>query len=188
MTEILLFHHAQGLTAGVVSLAARFQVAGHVVHTPDLYDGQTFSDLDEGVAHARSIGFDVLVERGVRLAEDLPADLVYAGMSMGAMPAQTLAQTRPGARGLLVLHSAVSPADLGGEWPAGLPMQIHTMVDDDWGDADVARQLDEELPDAEVFLYEGDRHLFTDDSLDAYDAEAAAQVEQRALAFLERIA
>lgn len=188
MAELLLFHHAQGLTAGVASFAERLGAAGHVVHTPDLYDGRTFTDLDEGVAHARTIGFDVLVERGVALAGALPADLVYAGMSMGAMPAQSLAQARPGAKGLLVLHSAVSPADLGGEWPAGLPMQIHTMVDDDWGDADVARKLDADLPEVEVFLYEGDRHLFTDDSLDAYDADAASQVEQRALAFLERIA
>ena len=45
MAELLLFHHAQGLTAGCLSFADELRAAGHVVHAPDLYDGKTFTKL-----------------------------------------------------------------------------------------------------------------------------------------------
>lgn len=187
MTEIVLFHHAQGLTDGVRAFADDLRAAGHVVHLPDLYDGRTFSTLEEGMAYLGTLDFDAVVEQGVQSVGTLPADVVYAGMSLGVMSAQKLAQTRPGARGALLLHAAVLPRDLDGSWPTGLPLQVHTMEDDEWGDADVARELDAQLDEAEVFLYPGDRHLFTDRSLPAYDAEAAALVLQRALGFLARL-
>lgn len=187
MTEIVLFHHAQGLTEGVQAFADDLRAAGHVVHAPDLYDGHTFAELDDGMAYLRSLDFDAVVEQAVQSVADLPAQVVYAGMSLGVMPAQQLAQTRPGARGALCLHAAVLPADVGGSWPPGLPLQVHTMSDDDWGDADVARQLDAQLQEAQVFLYPGDRHLFTDRSLPAYDEQASALVLQRVLDFLTRV-
>ena len=187
MAEVLLFHHAQGLTAGVHAFAEELRASGHVVHLPDLYDGRTFDELDGGVAHARQLGFDAVLERGRRAAEDLPDELVYAGFSLGEMPAQLLTMTRPGARGALFLHSAVELSEFGGAWPSGVPLQIHTMEDDDWGDVDVARELAATVEDAELFLYPGDGHLFTDNSLPAYDQKAAAQVRQRTLAFLAAI-
>ncbi len=99
MAEVVLFHHAQGLTAGTLAFADRLRGAGHTVHLPDLYEGRVFASLDEGVAFARSVGFDVLLDRGVRFAEELPHAVVYAGISLGALPAQQLAQTRGGAAG-----------------------------------------------------------------------------------------
>ena len=101
MAEVLLFHHAQGLTAGVRSFADELRAAGHVVHTPDLYDGQTFPTIDDGVKHAKSVGFGTILDRGVAASEGLPDHLVYAGFSLGVMPAQKLAQTRRGAKGAL---------------------------------------------------------------------------------------
>jgi dienelactone hydrolase len=188
MAEILFFHHARGLTPGCHSLADRLRAAGHVVHTPDLYEGRTFDSLDDGVAHAREIGFMTVVERGRQAAEGLPERLVYAGASLGVMPAEHLAQTRPGAAGALFLHGAAALDELGdGTWPAGVPLQIHTMADDDWGDVDVARELAEQIDGAEVFLYPGDRHLFTDDSLDEFDPQTAELVVQRSLDLLARI-
>ena len=184
MAEIVLFHHAQGLTEGVRAFADALRAAGHLVHTPDLYEGRTFADLEEGVAHARSLGFETVVERGVGAAAGLPAELVYAGFSLGLMPAQTLLQTRPGARGALLLHGAVDPADLGGAWPAGVPGHIHVMEGDDWGDVEVAQQLAASVDEVELYLYPGDQHLFTDSSLPAYDAGPAGLVRQRVLAFL----
>jgi dienelactone hydrolase len=166
MAEVLLFHHAQGLTAGCLSFADDLRAAGHVVHVPDLYEGRTFTRL---------------------AAADLPRELVYAGMSLGVMPAQRLAQTRPGGRGALLLHSAVPIAEFGGAWPEGVPLQIHTMEDDDWGDVDIARDLVATVPSAELFLYPGDRHLFSDSSLPAYDQSAAALLKKRVLAFLDAI-
>ena len=188
MPEILLFHHAQGLTAGVAAFADELRDAGHVVHLPDLYEGRTFDALDEGVAHAQEVGFGVLLDRGRSAAEGLPDDLVYAGFSLGAMPAQALAQNRPGARGALLMHGCVPPGELGGPWPAGVPAQLHAMADDGQGDVDVARELAAAAPSVELFLYPGAAHLFTDRSLAAYDEAAAALVLRRVLAFLAAVA
>jgi dienelactone hydrolase len=190
VAEVLLFHHAHGLTDGVRSFADELRAAGHTVHTPDLYEGRVFDDLEDGLGYARETGFGEVVGRGVRAADDLPADLVYAGFSLGAMPAQQLAQNRPGAKGAILLHSAVPASEFGGEWPADVPLQIHLMEQDEFaleGDLDAARELDETVDRAELFLYPGDRHLFTDSSLAVYDEPAATQVKQRVLAFLDDI-
>jgi len=88
VAEILLFHHAQGLTEGCLAFADELRGAGHAVHAPDLYDGGTFDGIAEGVGHAQEIGFDTVIARGVAIAEGLPAELVYAGFSLGVLPAQ----------------------------------------------------------------------------------------------------
>jgi dienelactone hydrolase len=186
MAEVLLFHHAHGLTPGVTAFANELRAAGHTVHTPDLYDGKTFETVDEGVAHAREVGFDTILDRGVAAADGLPDELVYAGFSLGGMPAQKLAQTRPGARGALLFHSAIPPPELGGPWPDGVPLQIHFMEDDPWAEEDLpaAREIAETVDGAELFLYPGDRHLFADSSLPDYDEHCAMLLKQHALRFL----
>ena len=188
MAEILLFHHAHGLTAGVLAFADDLRAAGNTVHTPDLYGGEVFHDLEAGVAHAQQVGFGTLIERGVAAADGLPDGLVYAGFSLGVLPAQALAQNRPGARGALLFHSAVPVTEFGAAWPDGVPVQVHAMADDPWflgdGDIDAARALVAQADDAELFLYPGDQHLFADSSLPSYDAAAAALLRERVLAFL----
>ncbi|MET0932142.1 MAG: dienelactone hydrolase family protein [Mycetocola sp.] len=191
MAEILLFHHAQGLTPGVKAFAGTLTAAGHVVHLPDLYDGNTFDELDDGMNYVRKLGFDTVLERGRAAADGLPDDLVYAGFSLGGMPAQLLAQTRPGARGALLLHTAIPVSEFGESWPEGVPVQIHAMDGDpefvDSGDIDAARAIVEEADDAELFLYPGDKHLFADSSLSSYDEPAATLLTERVLAFIDRI-
>jgi dienelactone hydrolase len=186
VAELLLFHHAQGQTPGFLAFADELRSAGHTVHTPDLYEGKTFDSIDEGVGNAREIGFDTVLERGVQAAENLPSELVYAGFSLGVMPAQKLAQTRPGAKGALLFSAALPASEFGGSWPDGVPLQIHMMEDDEWAEEDLpaARELVENVDDAELFLYPGDKHLFADSSLDDYDEAAAAQLKERVLAFL----
>ena len=190
MAEVLLFHHALGLTPGIVAFADVLRGAGHTVHTPDLFEGATFGAIAEGVAHAEEMGFDVMIERGVRSADDLATDLVYAGFSLGVLPAQKLAQTRPGAAGALLFYSCV-PADYFGEWPDGVPVQIHGMDSDPIfvgeGDIDAARSLVEAVDDARLFLYPGDQHYFADSTLPSYDAEATAMLTERVLDFLAGI-
>jgi dienelactone hydrolase len=192
MTEIILFHHAQGLTDGVKAFADELRAAGHVVHVPDLYDGKTFSDLQEGVAYAKQVGFETILENGKNAAEGLPNDMVYGGFSLGVMPAQALAQTRPGAKGALLFYACFPPSEFDGSWPRSVPLQIHMMEDDefvggDGGDLDAARQIDETTENAELFLYPGDRHLFADSSLPDYDEGAATLLKQRVLSFLEKL-
>ena len=188
MAEVLLFHHAQGLTPGIVAFADELGRAGHIVHTPDLFDGRTFASLDDGVAYAGAIGFGEVIERGVQAAYGLPSGLVYAGFSLGVLPAQKLAQTRDDAHGALLFHSCVPVSEFGASWPADVPVQIHAMEADPWfvdeGDIDAARALVASAPHAELFLYPGDRHLFADASLPSYDANAAELLRERALAFL----
>ena len=189
MAEVVLFHHAQGLTSGVVAFADELRRAGHTVHTPDLLDGRTFGSIDEGMAYAEQIGFPgELLDRGARAVEELPNELVYAGFSLGVLPAQMLAQTRPGARGALLFYSCVPVSEFGPGWPEGLPAQIHGMDADPIfageGDIDAARELVSQAKDAELFLYPGDQHYFADSSLPSYDPDATALLTQRVLAFL----
>jgi dienelactone hydrolase len=193
MTEVLLFHHAQGMTTGVRAFADELRAAGHIVHTPDLFDGRSFQSIDEGLAYIGKIGFDDMRERGVRIADGLPRALVYAGFSFGVLPAQKLAQTRAGARGALLFHSClpISGDWAFGPWPDSVPVQIHGMDKDPIfageGDIDAAREIVEKVADAELFLYPGDQHYFADSSLPSYDAAATALLTRRVLAFLERI-
>jgi len=191
MAEILLFHHALGQTTGFHAWADELRRAGHTVHTPDLFDGRTFGTIDEGVAYAGEVGFGEIIERGVRAAEALPSELVYAGFSLGVLPAQKLAQTRAGARGALLFYSCVPTSEFGSAWPAKVPVQIHGMDADpffvDEGDIDAARLLVESTEHAELFLYPGDQHYFADSSLPSYDESAAALLMQRVLTFLETV-
>ncbi len=187
MAEILLFHHAQGLTPGVVAFSDELRAAGHTVHAPDFFEGLTFDTVEEGVEHARSVGFGAIVDRAVANADGLPEDLVYAGFSLGVMAAQRLAQTRPGARAALLIDGAIPLGEFG-DWPEGVRLQIHGMENDPWWEEDLegAKDLVAKVDGAEMFLYPGDQHLFADSSLASYDAEAAALLTRRALEFLSR--
>jgi dienelactone hydrolase len=193
MTEVLLFHHAQGLTPGVLAFADDLRAAGHTVHTPDLLDGRLFESIPDGMAYVEELGFEEIQRRGARAASDLPPDIVYGGFSLGEMPAQMLAQTRPGARGALLFYSCVpiSGEWSFGPWPADVPVQIHGMDADPFfvgeGDIEAAREIVATSPDAELFLYPGDQHYFADSSLPSYDAAATALLTERVLAFLERV-
>jgi dienelactone hydrolase len=191
MAEVVLYHHVQGLTAGVRAFADELTRAGHTVHTPDLFDGRTFDTIEEGLAHAREIGFGALLERGVAARETVPTTdgVVYAGFSSGVMPAQQLAQTHADARGALLLHACLPFSEFGERWPEGVPVQVHGMDADPFfteeeGDLDAARQLVASTDRAELFLYPGEEHLFSDSSLPAYDAAAARLLTERVLAFL----
>jgi dienelactone hydrolase len=191
MAEVVLFHHGHGVTQGVRDFAERLSAVGHVVHVPDLYDGRVFDELEEGLAYAREVGFDTILERGRTAAEALPHELVYAGFSLGVMPAQMLAQTREGAQGALLFHACLPTAEFGGAWPDGVPVQVHGMKADPYfaeeGDLDAARELVATTPDAELFLYSGDDHLFADSSLPSYDKEAASLLAERVLGFLDDV-
>ena len=193
MADVLLFHHIQGLTPGVVAWADELRAAGHTVHTPDLFGGRRFDSIQEGAGYSQGEGapdFDALADEA---AAGLTEALVYAGFSFGVMQAQRLAQKRPGARGALLFEAClpISGEWAFGPWPDGVPVQIHGMDADEFfagdGDVEAARELVATVGEgAELFLYPGDRHLFADSSLRSYDAPAAALLTERVLAFLER--
>jgi dienelactone hydrolase len=194
MAEILLLHHVQGLTPGLVAFADRLRADGHTVHTPDLFEGQTFATIPDGMAYVRRDGapdYDALADEVVA---GLPSGLVYAGFSFGGGQAQRLAQLRPGARGALLFDTCypITGEWAFGPWPSGVPVQVHGMDRDPFfaeegGDLDAARELVASVGEAELFLYPGDQHLFADSSLDSYDEKAATLLTERVLSFLSRI-
>ncbi|MGX1616285.1 dienelactone hydrolase family protein [Micromonospora chalcea] len=195
MAEIVLFHHIQGLTDGVRALADSLRAGGHTVHTPDLFDGERPATIEDGAALVKRIGGDVLDQRADAVVADLPAGLVHAGVSWGAAIAQRLAQTRAGARAAL-LYEACLPVTgewAIGPWPDGVAVQVHGMDGDPFfgleGDVDAARELVSIVgPErGELYVYPGDRHLFTDSSLPSYDAEATALVVSRSRELLDRL-
>jgi dienelactone hydrolase len=195
MTEVVLFHHVQGLTDGVRGFAQRLRAGGHTVHTPDLFDGETVASIDDGIAIVGRIGDEELSARAARALDGLPAGLVFAGFSYGSALAQRFAQTRPGARGALLYEGCLPLTGewAVGPWPDGVPVQIHGMDKDPFfaleGDIDSAREIVATVgPDlAGLFTYPGDRHLFADSSLPSYDPGAATLVVERSLAFLGRL-
>jgi|HubBroStandDraft_6_1064221.scaffolds.fasta_scaffold399929_2 dienelactone hydrolase len=195
MAEVVLFHHVQGLTDGVLAFAAELRAGGHTVHTPDLFDGERAATIEDGIALAGRIGDETIEARANEAVARLPQDLVYGGFSLGGASAQRLAQTRPGARGALMYEAFISlTAEWAfGPWPDGLPVQVHGMDKDPFfaleGDLDAARELAEAIGPqlAEVFTYPGDGHLFTDSSLPSYDPAATALVLSRSREFLDRL-
>jgi dienelactone hydrolase len=192
MADVLLFHHILGRTPGVIALADDLRAAGHTVHVSDLYGGRTFTTIEDGAAFSK--GLDLAAPADA-VAAELPAELVYAGISSGVMHAQRLAQTRAGAVGAVLLEGCLplsgAPWALG-PWPDGVPVQIHGMAADpifaDEGDLAAARVIVATVgPSAELFLYPGDGHLFADRSLPGYDAAAAELLTARVVEFLGRL-
>ena len=187
MTDVVLFHHAQGLTAGVHAFADRLRSAGHRVTVPDLYAGATYETIEAGVAHAEEIGFGEITKRGVQAVEHLPEAIVYAGFSLGALPAQKLAQTRPGALGAILYAGGIPVSSYSEAWPASVPLQIHLSEQDEWSELDVAQDLTDAAPDGTLFVYPGSGHLISDSSLAEYEPETTELILKRTQDFLARL-
>ena len=182
MSDIVLFHSALGLRPAIRELADTLRADGHVVHTPDLFEGKVFDRLEDGVAERDALGIPVLMQRAAAAVAGLPEDLVYVGLSMGAASAQWLAATRPGAKGAVLLHAALPLQAFGvSAWP-GVPAQIHVASGDPWVQPEVVDALGEQ--GFEVFRYAGDGHLFTDAGAEEHDPTASAAVVDRVRAFL----
>jgi dienelactone hydrolase len=184
MAEVAVFHHALGLTEPVRRFADALRYAGHTVQTPDLFDGRMFDTIDDGMAHSEEIGGPMaIVERGRAAVDSLPSQVVYVGFSLGVLPAQSLAQTRPGARGAVLCYSALPLGEWGDNWPAtwpeGVRLQLHILEGDD--DSEIARGLASTVDGADLFIYPGTEHYFAE-----HDGRAAELLTQRVLEFVAK--
>ena len=186
MTNVLLFHHALGLSPGVVAFADELRAAGHTVTTPDLFEGAVYEVIDDGVAHAQRVGFEAIIAKGVASAEGSGDGFVVAGFSLGGLPAQKLAQTHPSVGGAILYHAAVPSSTFGGPWPTGVALQLHFTENDPWvqEDLEAARELAAESG-GYLWMYPGSAHLVADSSFSDYDPAIAAQIMERTLAFLD---
>lgn len=171
----------------MLEFADALRAAGHKVAVPDLFSGRIFTTVEDGVAHAESLGFDEITSAGVALADELPNNLVYAGMSLGLMPAQKLAQTRPGAQGAILLYDAIAHDYFADSWPADVPVQIHLNTGDEWSDKGAAQSLTV-AANGELFVYPGSTHLFMDSSSADHEVNSARLAMERILEFLSRLA
>lgn len=188
--NIMLFHSTYGLRPAVRAAADRLRTAGHEVWTPDLFDGRTFDAVEESTAFSAELGRDELLRRAVLAAAPYSGrGLVYAGFSLGASVAQTLALGDDKARGLLLLHgtSDIAPNARADE----LPVQLHVaepdpFETDDWLGAWYL-QMNRTGADVEVYRYAGAGHLYTDPGLPDYDEEAAEATWRVALGFLDSL-
>lgn len=191
--EVVLFHSVLGLRPAVHRWADRLRAGGHVVHTPDLYEGRSFDEYDPAFQFLETIGgIETLMTRSHASVDGLPADLVYAGFSNGAASAELLALTRPGARGAVLMHGALPVQLFGAEaWPAGVPVQLHQAVDDPFrepeADAAFTASVNGSGARLEAFDYPITGHLFADDGLPEYDAASAESMMERVLAFLRTV-
>jgi dienelactone hydrolase len=186
MAEVVVFHHALGLTDWVHGFADELRSAGHTVHTPDLFDGRTFASIDEGLAYSEEqVGGPMgVVERGRAAVDALPSEVVYVGFSLGVLPAQSLAQTRAGACGAVLCYSALPLGQWGDNWPETWPhsvdLQLHILEGDE--DIEFAEGLANTVEGAELFVYPGSEHYFAE-----HDADAGALLRRRVLDFLAAI-
>jgi dienelactone hydrolase len=195
MAEVVLFRSALGLRPGVTAAADRLRAAGHNVHTPDYYDGEVFDDLDEGLCKRDELGYAKIAQRARGAVARLPAELVFAGFSLGAMPAELLAATTPGTRGAVLMHAAIPVKGFGGfgveRWPAGVPVQAHYAVEDPWVEAGEVAALGDAVRGAgaafEEHAYPGSGHLFADPDLPGYDRASSEEMWRRVLDFLDRV-
>jgi dienelactone hydrolase len=195
MAEVVLFHSALGLRPGVTTAADRLRAAGHAVHVPDYYDGEVFDGLEEGLRKRDALGYAEIARRAQEAVAGLPAGLVFAGFSLGAVPAELLAAGRPGARGAVLMHAAIPVEELGefgvDRWPAGVPVQVHYAADDPWVEAEEVAALGGAVKGAraafEEHTYPGSGHLFADPDLPEYDRASSEAMWRRVLAFLDRV-
>ncbi|WP_298227327.1 dienelactone hydrolase family protein [Gryllotalpicola sp.] len=188
MADIVLFHHAGGLTRGVIAFADRLRAAGHSVETPDVFGGYTFDDIEDGMRYAGELGDEELAERAFEAVSTLPAGLVYVGMSLGCALAAQVLLTRGDAQGAVFLYGAVAPGWFGEDWPDGVPAQSHQTEYDPRREVEVDTAMEYEIPGAEMYLYPGSGHLFAEAGHEDYDPEAAQLALNRILRFLEAIA
>jgi len=196
MAEVVLFHSVLGLGPGVIAAAERLREAGHTVHAPDLFDGEVFDDLDAGMRKEEALGYREIARRAGEAVAGLPAGLVFAGFSLGAVHAELLAASRPGALGAVLMHGAVPVEGLNEffgveRWPEGVPVQVHYATDDPWVDAEgeVAPLGDAVRGTGAAFeehAYPGSGHLFADPDLPEYDRASSEEMWRRVLAFLDR--
>jgi dienelactone hydrolase len=188
MADVILFHHALGVTDGVNAFADRLREGGHHVTVGDLFGGKTFETIEEGVAFEEDLGWDEMIARSEAAIAPLPKEVVIGGFSLGAVYGQRLVQTRAGALGALLYHGGdIPPAEFEVPWPDGAGLQIHVSEGDKWFNREGGEQVVREVPGAELFRYPGSGHLFTDSSWEEYDAASTALVLERTLAFLDQV-
>jgi len=190
--EVVVYHSAYGLRPAIIEFADKLRAAGHLVHTPDLYDGEVFCGRDDAIRKIQEVGFDELLKRAAAAVESLPHDLVYAGFSNGGACAELLAATRPRARGAILIHAPLMVRDLGWTaWPLNVPVQVHFADKDPIRNQAVIDALAVKVrlsgSNFEQFDYDAPGRLFADPAFPAYNANAAEFMTRRVQEFLESV-
>jgi carboxymethylenebutenolidase len=193
----------EGATAGVVVLqewwglndqirgvAERFAVAGYTALAPDLYDGRVTGDPDEAGHMMEGLDWVGATEVEVRGAlQHLKVRLpkaVCMGFCMGGA-LTVIAAAKLAECDAAVCYYGIPPRDQANPGDVRVPFQGHFANDDDWCTPaavdEVAAAMAAGGVNHEIHRYDA-AHAFFNETVDAYDTEAAVQSWTRTLAFL----
>ena len=151
------------MTAGVLALADELRAVGLEVMVPDLFEGEVFSEVDSGVDYSLRVGFGEIISRGVASIASLQQSVVVVGLSLGALPAQYLAQTDRRVHGAVLVGACIPLGEFSDEWPEGVPLEVHAAsgdpVFDGDGDAEAVAAIVAAAAAAQVVRHHGGGHL-----------------------------
>jgi len=183
MAHIVLFHSILGLRPIERDLAREWEEWGHAVTLPDLYDGRTASDYDQGFALRREVGPPAIAARAAEAVARAPEDAVLAGVSMGAGLVDQSWGSRPRSKGALLIAGTATWAPT---LRPALPVQAHIASPDPFDDEEYFADWVETNPGAALDLrrYDGVGHYFLDPSLSDYGETAARTCRAAMLDFL----
>jgi len=187
--EIVLFHSTFGLRPAVEDFAAALRADGHTVHTPDLFDGEVFSRMEDGIKKRDTLGMQGLMKKAAQAAATTPTATVFAGFSLGAAAAFATGVRRPTTNALILMHGALDPSEIGlTTWPGRIRVQVHYAQGDPWVEEESVLALQKAVRASgaafESHQYDCTGHLFGDKDLPDFDAASAASMTERVLRFL----
>lgn len=190
MAQLLLLHHALGVTSALRRLADRFEDAGHDVVVPDLFESRVFASVEEGMEHVESVGIETLAGLGEDAASDMQPGFVVCGISLGAIAAMRAGVSNDAVAAVVVASACIPEEYIGGPWPRTLPLRVVASREDamfrDEGDLEAATEYTHSAQQAKLKLMPGREHLF----VEADDPESTAATEwlvETVMRFLDRV-
>lgn len=185
MTHVVLFHSILGCRDAEQKIADAFKDAGHHVDLPDLYEGKSAENYDDGFALFRTFDRNQLVDRAREALNAAPDDAVLAGISFGAGIVSSLWAERPKMAGALLFAGAAEWAD---NLPTGLPVEAHIAKPDPFDDEAYFDDWQKSAPtkNLNVYRYDNVGHFFLDSAISDYDEAATTLCLERSITFLNQ--
>lgn len=183
MPHVVLFHSILGLRAAERDLAAALEADGHVVTLPDLYEGQTTEDYEDGFRLKEATGEASIMDRARAALGKAPEDAVLAGVSYGAYLVGQLWGERPRMPGALLIAGGAGWAPT---LRRGLPVQAHVARPDPFDEESFFVAWEGANPGValEFCRYDGVGHYFLDPNLPDFDRDSAQLCLARSRQFL----
>jgi carboxymethylenebutenolidase len=193
---VIVIQEWWGLVDHIKDVCDRFARAGYYALAPDLYHGVSVSEPDEAGKAMMAMGMDQAGRDMSGAVDELVRrsgrpHVAVIGFCMGGGLALVLATQRPDAVAAVVPCYGIIP------WPEAQPdystmsaaVLGHYAANDGFFTPEAAEALAQQLrglgKEVEIVVYPGTDHAFFNDTrAEVYDADAAASLWERTLAFL----